>query len=202
MGIAGSFTGGFIAQDAPLSTSVSNVGSHTPLPSAHNQSQHPVKGKSMLFQPVEALPTPVKVERLAFYLEGYEAHLYQELILGFVQGFRLYFEGPKVGQFSKNLLSAMQHPDIVDSKLTKEIHEGRIRGPFEHPPFDNFKVSPLGVIPKKQLGEYRMIHHLSFPYGGSVNDFIPSEFCLVHYASFGGCQNDKEVRNGLHFGQD
>ena len=28
-----------------------------------------------------------------------------------------------------------------------------------------------------------MIHHLSFPYGGSVNDFIPSEFCSVHYAS-------------------
>jgi len=47
MGIAGSFTGGFIAQDAPLSTSVSNVGSRTPLPSAHNQSQHQVKGKSI-----------------------------------------------------------------------------------------------------------------------------------------------------------
>ena len=77
----------------------------------------------------------------------------------------------------------MQHPDIVDSKLTKEILEGCIRGPFEHPPFDNFKVSPLAVIPKKQLGEYRMIHHLSFPYGGSANDFIPSEFCSVHYAS-------------------
>ena len=79
MGIAGSFTGGFIAQDAPLRTSVSNVGSRTPLPSAHNQSQHPVKGKRIMFQPVEALPTPVKVERLAFYLEDYEAHLYHEL---------------------------------------------------------------------------------------------------------------------------
>ena len=44
-------------------------------------------------------------------------------------------------------------------------------------------VSPLGVIPKKQLGEYRMIHHLSFPCGGSVNDFIPSELCSVHNAS-------------------
>ena len=183
MGTAGSFTGGFIAQDAPLSTSVSNVGSCTPLPSAHNQSQHQVKGKSITFQPVEALPTSVKVERLAFYLEGYEAHLYRAIISGFVQGFRLHFEGPQVGQFWKNRLSAMQHPDIVDSKLTKEILEGRIRGPFEHPPFDNFKVSPLGVIPKKQLGEYRMIHHLSFPCGGSVNDFIPSEFCSVHYAS-------------------
>ena len=36
---------------------------------------------------------------------------------------------------------------------------------------------------KKQAREYRMIHHLSFPHGGSVNDFIPSEFCSVHYAS-------------------
>ena len=60
---------------------------------------------------------------------------------------------------------------------------GRVLGPFKHPPFDNFTVSPLRVIPKIQPGEYRMIRHLSFPYGGSVNDFIPSEFCSVHYAS-------------------
>ena len=35
-----------------------------------------------------------------------------------------------------------------------------------------------------------MIHHLSFPHGGSVNDFIPSEFCSVHYASV-----DDAIRN-------
>ena len=28
-----------------------------------------------------------------------------------------------------------------------------------------------------------MIHHLSFPYGGSVNDPIPPEFCSVQYAT-------------------
>ena len=55
--------------------------------------------------------------------------------------------------------------------------------PFVQPPFYNLKVSPLGVIPKKQPGEYRVIHHLSFPYGGSVNYFIPAELCLVHYVS-------------------
>lgn len=88
-----------------------------------------------------------------------------------------------MGHVSTNLLSAAQHPEIVDSKLAKEVLVGRILGPFKHPPFDNFRVSPLGVIPKKQAGEYRMIHHLSFPHGGSVNDFIPSEFCSVHYAS-------------------
>ncbi|KAL9987025.1 hypothetical protein ACROYT_G001259 [Oculina patagonica] len=28
-----------------------------------------------------------------------------------------------------------------------------------------------------------MIHNLSFPFGASVNDFIPPEFCSVHYAT-------------------
>lgn len=27
-----------------------------------------------------------------------------------------------------------------------------------------------------------MIHHLSFPFGASVTDFIPQEFCSEHYA--------------------
>lgn len=44
-------------------------------------------------------------------------------------------------------------------------------------------MSPLGVVPKKQPGEDIMIQHLSFPYGGLVNDFIPTQFCSVHYAS-------------------
>ena len=78
---------------------------------------------------------------------------------------------------------SIENPEIVDRKLDKEICEGRIQGPFVQPPFYNLKVSPLGVIPKKQPGEYHMIHHLSFPYGGSVNYFIPAELCSVHYAS-------------------
>ena len=101
----------------------------------------------------------------------------------FLHGFRLHFQEPQIGHVSTNLLSAAQHPEIVDSKLAKEVLAGRVLGPFKHPPFDNFRVSPLGFVPKKQPGEYRMIHHLSFPHGGSVNDFIPSEFCSVYYAS-------------------
>jgi len=133
--------------------------------------------------PTEALPTPVRVKRLASYLIGYDAQRHRELLCGFDQGFRLHFQGPQPPLFSKNLQSAFQHPDIVDQKLNKEISEGHIRGPFAQPPFDKLKVSPLGVIPEKQPGEYRMIHHLSFPHGDSVDDFIPSELSSVHYAS-------------------
>lgn len=46
-----------------------------------------------------------------------------------------------------------------------------------------WKFPHWGLFLKKQPGEYRMIHHLSFPCGGSVNDLIPSELRSVHYAS-------------------
>ena len=54
-------------------------------------------------------------------------------------------------------------------------------GPFYEPPFNNFLVSPLGLVPKKEEGEYRVIHHLSFPEGSSVNDGISQEHKTVHY---------------------
>ena len=61
---------------------------------------------------------------------------------------------------------------MIDRKLSKELVMGRILGPYTIPPaMAKFRVSPLGVIPKKAKGEFRMIHHLSYPEGESVNDF-------------------------------
>ena len=79
--------------------------------------------------------------------------------------------------------SAYENPDVVDEKLRKERELGRIAGPFDSPPLANLRVSPLGVIPKKTPGEFRMIHHLSYPKGASINDGIPPEFSSVKYAS-------------------
>ena len=74
-------------------------------------------------------------------------------------------------------------PDVVDLKIEKELLAGRLSGPFEMPPLSPFRVSPLGVIPKKTPGELRRIHHLSYPKGSSVNDGISPEFSSVHYAT-------------------
>ncbi|KAM9323893.1 complement factor B-like [Gastrophryne carolinensis] len=57
-------------------------------------------------------------------------------------------------------------------------------GPFTDPPVDGMVVSPLGVVPKKEKGKFRLIHHLSFPKGGSVNDGIDRELSSVAYTSF------------------
>ena len=84
--------------------------------------------------------------------------------------------------FANNLISAQQNPEIVSAKISKELAAGRLAGPFDSPPLPNFRVSPLGVVPKKAPGEYRLIHHLSFPRGASVNDGISTEDTSVQYA--------------------
>jgi len=85
----------------------------------------------------------------------------------------------------------------VDSKLINERNLGRINGPFKNPPFSNFYISPLGVIPKKTPREYRITHHLSFPHRTSVNDFIPQEHASVKYATVDDAINMvKKIGNG------
>ena len=128
-GFAGSSTGDSTAQGAHLNTSALDVGNLTPLPNATTPKQLQLRDQNPTFPTVGALPTPVKVERLALYLEAYKDSLYHQLLSGFLQGFRLHFEGPQIGQISNNLLSATQHPEIVDNKLANEIQEGRIIGP-------------------------------------------------------------------------
>lgn len=63
-------------------------------------------------------------------------------------------------------------------------------------------MSPLGVVPKKAPGEFRMIHHLSFPQGSSVNDGIPAEFSSVHSATISDAiQLIKTVGKGCFMGK-
>ena len=65
--------------------------------------------------------------------------------------------------------------------IDREKSRGRLIGPFETPPFENWKISPIGLVLKSSAGEYRVIHHLSYPVGDSVNDGIPRETVSVSY---------------------
>lgn len=71
---------------------------------------------------------------------------------------------------------------VVDAKLNKELAAHRLAGPFSSPPFSVLRVSPLGLVPKKSQGKFRLIHHLSFPKGSSLNDGIPLNPTRVSYA--------------------
>ena len=130
-----------------------------------------------------ALPTPVNEAVLSRVLLGYNSHIAYRLIKGFSEGFKINYQGPRITSTAPNLGSAYENPDVVDEKLQKERELGRIAGPFDSPPLANLRISPHGVIPKKTPGEFRMIHHLSYPKGASINDSIPPEFSSVKYAS-------------------
>ena len=82
------------------------------------------------------------------------------------------------------LMSAKKNVEATWKKLEKEIALGRIIGPYKSRPLSNLQCSPIGLIPKQQPGEWRLITHLSFPSGNSINDGIPAEIATVKYATF------------------
>ena len=57
--------------------------------------------------------------------------------------------------------------------------------------------SPLGLQPKKIPGQYRVIHHLSYPKGQSVNDSIPDQESTVKYATVG-----QAIQYLVHYGSN
>ena len=91
-------------------------------------------------------PTPVKPDRLAFYLKGYNNAFSGYLIQGFFHGFSIRYFGSLFVIRSQNLKSARDNPTSVNDKLSKELTAGRIVGPFDVPPFEPFP------LPKSRRG--------------------------------------------------
>jgi hypothetical protein len=86
-------------------------------------------------------------------------------------------------QFTKITSLSQKSTSAVESKLGKELELERIAGPFTEIPLNNFVCSPLGLIPKKTPGEFRLIHDLSYPEGKSINCLILPENSKVQYES-------------------
>ena len=112
------------------------------------------------------------------------SNLARYLVHGFRYGFRKQFIGNRAPFESPSLKSALYKTRIWScSKLQKEIDAGRIVGPLTNAPFPDFRSSPIGIVPKKTPNEVRLIQHLSYPSGFSVNDNIPDDCSTVHYAT-------------------
>ena len=107
------------------------------------------------------------------------------------------YKGSLAHKESPNLTSTRDHPEIVSEKIKKECSLGRLAGPFKEKPFTNFSISPIGLVPKKEEGKFRLIHHLSYPQGESINDGIPDTESIVQYQSI-----DEAVALITHVGQN
>ena len=149
-------------------------------------------------KPRNKLPTPVKVQVLADYLIDYDKNEKIFLIEGFSNGFSL---GATDVSYSnlipRNHKSTYEHPDILKTKIQKEVSLGRYMGPFKSPPFKKFICSPLGLVPKKEPGCFRLIHDLSYPKNASVNSSIPPEKSAVVYQNI-ETVIDLVIKHGRH----
>ena len=83
---------------------------------------------------------------------------------------------------------------ILWNKLNKEVKLGRVAGPFDKIPYENFIQSPIGLVPKLgNEGKTRLIFHLSYNFATndksnttpvderSLNQDTPKEICMVKY---------------------
>ena len=138
--------------------------------------------QSNSFPVASKVVTPIKVDILASYLGNYSQCAY--LVEGFTFGFLLGYSGQRQFRFSPNMSSCQQYQDVISQKTKAEVALGHLKGPFQNPPFKNMQISPIGCVPKKSTGDFRLIHHLSYPFGTSINDGISSELFTVSYCSF------------------
>lgn len=56
-----------------------------------------------------------------------------------------------------NLKSCKDLPLVICEKIQKEVALGRIKGPFQLPSLLDFRISPIGVVPKRlwaSIGSY------------------------------------------------
>lgn len=127
--------------------------------------------------------SPINVKHFTHFASFYpDQRSAADLVEGVTRGFRLHYQGPRTKTDCINLKSVVENPVEAYKHIKQEIIAGRVVGPFDAIPIYNLRVSPIGLVPKKD-GSWRMIHHLSYPKGNSVNDFIDPQLCTVQYSS-------------------
>ncbi len=131
---------------------------------------------------IEAFPyCPISPTRFNSLLDGFPKRTY--VVQGFSQGFITNFQGDDTTVESHNSNSATKNPEVVDNLIGVELESHRLLGPYQRPPFKNYKVMPISIREKSTPGKFRLLRNLTYPYDSrSVNLNIPHEFTTVQYA--------------------
>ena len=133
--------------------------------------------------------TPMKASEWRNMLATYPDKRFANFLLrGIESGFRIGFNRNMVQLKSRhqNLISAVDHPQVVQAYLDNEIREEWVisLGSPQEALQLGIQCSPFGVIPKKHKPDaWRLTVDLSSPEGHSVNDGISKELCSQSYVS-------------------
>lgn len=85
----------------------------------------------------------------------------------------------------KNLQSAVKFSNSVSEIIKDEVNKGYLSGPYNEAPFSIYRVSPIGVVSKRNSSKMRLIVDLSAPHDdashASLNDLIcKQDFSLTY----------------------
>ena len=109
------------------------------------------------------------------------------LVQGFREGFSLGYQGSDTVKLTAPNLKLTIGTEVdLWNKIMKEVGAGRYAGPFKEIPYQHYIQSPIGLVPKDNGTQTRLIFHLSYPRGRnlSVNDNTPEHLCTVQYPDF------------------
>ena len=84
------------------------------------------------------LPTPIRLNKLCHLLSGYFPWTVEFLNSGFPEGFPLHNEGDHMSLETTNLRSALEHRELVEAKLKKELDAHRLYWPIPFSPIPSF----------------------------------------------------------------
>ena len=139
---------------------------------------------------LDSIKTPVNTRRSQelLVLSQYDKKETEFLVDGFTSGSSIGYNEPEdVKLTSPNLKFREVGNDVILwNKVMKEVKENRYAGPFKEIPFNSYIQSPIGLVPKDNGKDTRLIFHLSYPRGKglSVNENTPPELCKVKYPDF------------------
>ena len=131
-------------------------------------------------------PSPVRLANWRGYMRAHPDQRYASYIYsGLATGFRVDFDrrSTTLRPSSRNHPSAFENRDQVRGYISEERGEGRLVGPLDQSLLPQVHNSPIGLVPKSQPNQWRMIVDLSYPNGHSVNDGIDRELASLSYAS-------------------
>src|SRR5882724_6961759 len=132
-----------------------------------------------------SIVSTLKRDTCEYYLSEYPDQSFVDSILNIIYvGACISHMVPSKPQMCKNLRSATDFPGDISKEIESLRSLMHIHGPFQAPPFPNFRCSPLGTSTRKRSPKCRVFNHYSWPPSSSVNAETPDTEGEITYEFF------------------
>ncbi len=135
--------------------------------------------QSSLPEEMKEIITPLRWREWDHSLRNHQDQRFRKYIVdGIRHWFRVGFNyepALSVSSSSHNMVSASEHPEIIQGYLAEECSEARVLGPLSPTQVPSAHISSFGVIPKGTSVD------MSAPEGRSVNDGVSEHWTSLKY---------------------